>query len=214
MINAPTFGERIRPAAYRWQGDDFVGATRPSARPGSLPLVPPARTTYRGAVPVVVAPRPAPVAPSAGAHHSGEGRSRTGADRAGGNRPAELGESAGLPDPDPVADPVPFPEPSLSESDIATRTRPVLPPRPTPPPLPREAPVSPPRATPAPPPPPTTRPVPPVHTDQPTPMLPTTTGARAEELFATSRYVEPTAFVFRDVTSGKIVMLTHVPTGR
>jgi hypothetical protein len=67
---------------------------------------------------------------------------------------------------------------------------------------------------PSPPVPPTTRPVPPVRTDQPAPLLPTMTRARAEELFATSRYAGSAVFVFRDTTSGQVVVLTHVPTGR
>jgi hypothetical protein len=40
------------------------------------------------------------------------------------------------------------------------------------------------------------------------------TRARAEELFATSRYDGSAVFVFRDTTSGKVVVLTHVPLVR
>ncbi|MDP9240538.1 MAG: C40 family peptidase [Actinomycetota bacterium] len=50
MINAPTFGQPVRIAFYRWVGDDYVGATRPAAEPGHLvsatdphpPALPPA----------------------------------------------------------------------------------------------------------------------------------------------------------------------------
>ena len=31
MVNAPTFGEPVQTAYYRWVGDDYVGATRPAA---------------------------------------------------------------------------------------------------------------------------------------------------------------------------------------
>jgi cell wall-associated NlpC family hydrolase len=41
MINAPTFGEPVRTAGYRWPGDDYLGASRPAARPGTLPFVAP-----------------------------------------------------------------------------------------------------------------------------------------------------------------------------
>jgi cell wall-associated NlpC family hydrolase len=47
MINAPTFGRPVQLAGYRRPGDDYVGATRPAARPGSLPLVLPARAQHR-----------------------------------------------------------------------------------------------------------------------------------------------------------------------
>ncbi len=47
MINAPTFGKPVRLARYRYSGDDYVGASRPAARPGSLPLVLPSRSRPR-----------------------------------------------------------------------------------------------------------------------------------------------------------------------
>ncbi|TCK20903.1 C40 family peptidase [Pseudonocardia endophytica] len=40
MINAPTFGQPVRTSWYRWPGDDYIGATRPSALPGTLAFVP------------------------------------------------------------------------------------------------------------------------------------------------------------------------------
>jgi cell wall-associated NlpC family hydrolase len=36
MVNAPTFGKPVQVAFYRYPGDDYVGATRPAASPGSL----------------------------------------------------------------------------------------------------------------------------------------------------------------------------------
>ena len=45
MVNAPTFGRPVQVAFYRYRGDDYVGATRPSAGnglvPGLLPSLPP-----------------------------------------------------------------------------------------------------------------------------------------------------------------------------
>ncbi|MFB9741877.1 NlpC/P60 family protein [Pseudonocardia sulfidoxydans] len=65
MVNAPTFGEPVQTAYYRWTGDDYLGATRPAATGpitrGLLPTVP-----SEGG-PVVRPPRPtvfeAPPAP-------------------------------------------------------------------------------------------------------------------------------------------------------
>ena len=36
MVNAPTFGKPVQVAFYRYPGDDYLGATRPAASPGSL----------------------------------------------------------------------------------------------------------------------------------------------------------------------------------
>ena len=36
MVNAPTFGKPVQVAFYRYRGDDYLGATRPAASPGSL----------------------------------------------------------------------------------------------------------------------------------------------------------------------------------
>ncbi len=36
MVNAPTFGKPVQVAFYRYSGDDYLGATRPAASPGSL----------------------------------------------------------------------------------------------------------------------------------------------------------------------------------
>jgi hypothetical protein len=44
MVNAPTFGQPVRTAYYRWRGDDYLGATRPAAdgprTAGELPFEP------------------------------------------------------------------------------------------------------------------------------------------------------------------------------
>ena len=44
MVNAPTFGQPVRTAYYRWRGDDYLGATRPAAggllTGGELPFNP------------------------------------------------------------------------------------------------------------------------------------------------------------------------------
>jgi cell wall-associated NlpC family hydrolase len=57
MVNAPTFGEPVQVAYYRWPGDDYVGATRPdgSSVDGlfQLPFIPEAY----GPVPSVTTPR-------------------------------------------------------------------------------------------------------------------------------------------------------------
>ncbi|WP_193564402.1 NlpC/P60 family protein [Pseudonocardia sp. EV170527-09] len=41
MVNAPTFGKPVQTAWYRYNGDDYIGATRPAATgTGALPAVP------------------------------------------------------------------------------------------------------------------------------------------------------------------------------
>ncbi len=66
MINAPTFGQPVRTAFYRWIGDDYLGATRPAAtgRPGNglLPYVRrcPRRPPRRGSSPRRPHRRPRP----------------------------------------------------------------------------------------------------------------------------------------------------------
>ena len=43
MVNAPDVDRPVQVSNYRWPGDDYLGATRPSAAPGTsglLPLVP------------------------------------------------------------------------------------------------------------------------------------------------------------------------------
>ncbi len=43
MVNAPDVGRPVQVSHYRWPGDDYLGATRPSAAVGTaglLPLVP------------------------------------------------------------------------------------------------------------------------------------------------------------------------------
>ncbi len=52
MINAPTFGQPVRIAPYRWNGDDYLAATRPTAdstqaRGGQRPQ----QTTFSGTSP-------------------------------------------------------------------------------------------------------------------------------------------------------------------
>lgn len=76
MVNAPTFGQPVRTAWYRWRGDDYLGATRPAASgprtAGELPFSPkpvpaPAAQPRQRVFEAPPAPRPAgPVpAPSA-----------------------------------------------------------------------------------------------------------------------------------------------------
>jgi cell wall-associated NlpC family hydrolase len=67
MVNAPTFGEPVQTAYYRWRGDDYLGATRPAATgqliTGLLPSLPPppaAAPSGPVAPPVFEAP-PAPL---------------------------------------------------------------------------------------------------------------------------------------------------------
>jgi cell wall-associated NlpC family hydrolase len=56
MVNAPTFGEPVQVAYYRWLGDDYVGATRPDPSSivnlGALPFIP------QAAAPAPAAARP------------------------------------------------------------------------------------------------------------------------------------------------------------
>ena len=62
MVNAPTFGKPVQAAFYRWNGDDYLGATRPAATgstTGLLPYSPPAPVT-----PSQPDDFPAPVAPA------------------------------------------------------------------------------------------------------------------------------------------------------
>jgi hypothetical protein len=74
MVNAPTFGQPVRTAYYRWRGDDYLGATRPAAgglrTAGVLPFspVPVPATTPRlrifeaPAAPLPTGPLPTPSA--------------------------------------------------------------------------------------------------------------------------------------------------------
>src|SRR5215213_9937493 len=55
MVNAPTFGKPVQVAFYRYRGDDYLGATRPAAAPGSL---------TSGILPYVDPAQLPPIAPS------------------------------------------------------------------------------------------------------------------------------------------------------
>ena len=55
MVNAPTFGRPVQVAFYRYRGDDYLGATRPAAAPGSL---------TSGILPYVDPAQLPPIAPS------------------------------------------------------------------------------------------------------------------------------------------------------
>ena len=72
MVNAPTFGEPVQVAYYRWLGDDYVGATRPDPTSivnlNALPFIPqpaaPSPAPRLGGSDIFVAPRapqPAPL---------------------------------------------------------------------------------------------------------------------------------------------------------
>src|SRR5690349_12884298 len=90
MVNAPTFGEPVQVAYYRWLGDDYIGATRPDGSSASglfqLPFIPEAygplpsfptpriggtfvapRAPLPAPLPVLVAAAPVPEAQSAAA---------------------------------------------------------------------------------------------------------------------------------------------------
>ena len=63
MVNAPTFGKPVQTAFYRWNGDDYLGATRPAATgqttSGLLPYAPAAPSTgTQETFPAPVAPAP------------------------------------------------------------------------------------------------------------------------------------------------------------
>lgn len=63
MVNAPTFGEPVQVAFYRYRGDDYLGATRPAPGDGTLTTGPlpsfpiPAPGGALGPAPVVPQPR-------------------------------------------------------------------------------------------------------------------------------------------------------------
>ncbi|MBL8926433.1 MAG: C40 family peptidase, partial [Pseudonocardia sp.] len=79
MVNAPTFGKPVQVAFYRYSGDDYLGATRPAASPGSLtsgflpyvdpatlPAVPPSapeQVFTAPTAPMVALPQPGDPAP-------------------------------------------------------------------------------------------------------------------------------------------------------
>jgi cell wall-associated NlpC family hydrolase len=55
MVNAPHTGALVQVASVRWEGDDYLGATRPAAGPGSL-ITGPIGTVVVPAVPGPTAP--------------------------------------------------------------------------------------------------------------------------------------------------------------
>ncbi|HKQ42897.1 MAG TPA: C40 family peptidase, partial [Pseudonocardia sp.] len=64
MVNAPTFGEPVQVAYYRWLGDDYIGATRPddSSVAGVVPVPPvPERPSVPRSGPFVAPRAPLPV---------------------------------------------------------------------------------------------------------------------------------------------------------
>ncbi|WP_374203851.1 NlpC/P60 family protein [Pseudonocardia sp. ICBG601] len=64
MVNAPTFGQPVQTAWYRWSGDDYLGATRPTAEPGTT--APPLREVPETPDPSIpdITVFPAPPAPA------------------------------------------------------------------------------------------------------------------------------------------------------
>ncbi len=225
MINAPTFGQPVQIARYRWSGDDFVGATRPAARPGSLPFVPPGRTTPRATGPRDAASGPSEALPSDALSMP--------ADPVLPARPVPADGPTATPPPTPDAvSPSPSPSPTLpsipSASEVPTPQQ-VTPPTSAVPPVPSVPPVlapAVPSARSAPPRPSTTTPPPrvaasgpataasaappgPTTAVRPGPVYPLITRARAVELFATGTYAGLPTFTFRDAGSGLIVVLRH-----
>ncbi|WP_374204973.1 NlpC/P60 family protein [Pseudonocardia sp. WMMC193] len=84
MVNAPTFGKPVQTAYYRWVGDDYLGATRPTASgtsTGVLPVLPEPAPTAPAPNPVFQAPAaPAPVeVPDPQAPQPAEAQSAAGA---------------------------------------------------------------------------------------------------------------------------------------
>ncbi|MEQ3552887.1 C40 family peptidase [Pseudonocardia nematodicida] len=163
MVNAPTFGKPVQTAWYRYDGDEYLGATRPAsigigALPAPDPEVPEQPDPSIPDATVFPAP-PAPslpAVPDPRAPQPPAGRSA--ADSLAGAR-----KSTTPPAPAAAAPPVPTPRPEGSP-DTDTET--------LPPTAPAPAPVTPPSSTPRP----TTRPVtpPPV-----TPAPPTTPPSTA-----------------------------------
>jgi cell wall-associated NlpC family hydrolase len=95
MINAPTFGQPVQIASYRWLGDDYLGATRPSAAPdrfgagigSSVPAL------QRAQVAPLASPSPSPSA-----------------------KPAPTPTPTPTPSPSPSPTPTPAPSPTPSPS--------------------------------------------------------------------------------------------------
>jgi cell wall-associated NlpC family hydrolase len=239
MINAPTFGRPVQLAGYRRPGDDYVGATRPAARPGSLPLVLPTRAQPRSGG----AGSPAPQA-----EQSPSAQALTAPVTAGpaGSADPALGQPVPLvPVPPttapsattPLAVPLPPTIPVLPTIPVPP-TMPIPPTIPVPPrnPIPPTVPIPPTSAVPSPrpaaPPAPTpvvtprvhaplpvpvptpTAPTPSVEAPAPTAAVPTMTRAGAVALFASSRYATRPSLTFLDAASGRIVVLTRRPPGR
>jgi hypothetical protein len=142
MINAPTFGELVKTARYRWPGDDYLGATRPSGRPGLLPFVPkPVHQLIRAVSPRAV-PAPTRTAlPAAIARPPSPAASTTLA-----TRPAEPTATTSTPVEPAPAPSVPLPTTPQPATPQPTTSRPTETPPPT-----RPAPTSPPTTTPRPP---------------------------------------------------------------
>ncbi len=109
MINAPTFGQPVQIAFYRWVGDDYVGATRPAATPGHLVS---ALDPHPPALP------PTPPAPGPGPWPT-PGPTPT-------PSPTPSGSSSGSPSPSPSpsASPTPSPAPSCPSPTPTPSTSP------------------------------------------------------------------------------------------
>ncbi|OLM29859.1 secreted transglycosylase [Pseudonocardia sp. Ae717_Ps2] len=179
MVNAPTFGKPVQTAWYRYNGDDYIGATRPAATgTGALPTVP------NPAVPELPDPTipdvtefPAPPAPPLPPAPNPLPEPAP--------RPTAIAMPAptvAAPAPVPTPAPAPLPE-GRPDAAVAPRPRPTSPPTPTPTPNP---PPSPPRPTPTtsvptPPPTPTSTAVPPT-----TPVAPPTTPTASTVVQAVS----------------------------
>ncbi|OLM33079.1 secreted transglycosylase [Pseudonocardia sp. Ae717_Ps2] len=171
MVNAPTFGKPVQTAWYRYNGDDYIGATRPAATgSGALPAVPdPAVPELPDPTIPDVTEFPAPPAPPLPAVPDPRApqppQSLTAADSlrsAGPVTPRPTTSTPAIAMPQPRSEGAPTSGPHSEGA-----------PDPTSPP-PRPTPVSPtPTPTPTPPPTPTTTPSPPSSTS-PSPTAPVT----------------------------------------
>jgi membrane-bound lytic murein transglycosylase B len=201
MINAPTFGMPVRTAHYRWPGDDYLGATRPAARPGSLL---PAQL-------LAPVPRKPRVTSGNGAHEAPQPARRTTP------TPTAVATPVLVPVPVPVPTPTPTPTPAPGRPTVVDRSRPTPPPSSvTVPPTTTSV------ATP------TSRPVttPPVTTPPQRPTTPkptaqarsqrtlTVTSAQAAALLASAGAGRSVTVLRRDDATGEVVLLLREVVAR
>ncbi|MCU1629254.1 MAG: hypothetical protein JWP64_4203 [Pseudonocardia sp.] len=203
MINAPTFGELVKTARYRWPGDDYLGATRLSGRPGLLPFVPePVHQLIRAVSPRAV-PAPTRTAlPAAIARPPSPAASTTLA-----TRPAEPAATTSTP-----AEPAPTPSVPLPTTPQPATPQPATPQPATPQPTTSRPTETPPTTRPAPTSPPTTTPRPPAPTTTPAVPLPIPTPSRSSVVAPAP--LAPVPVLGRPASPARPVLLRDPRTGQ